>query len=224
MLIAFVCFFSHQCVTWCSVTMSPFKKATVKGGNRKGKEHVIDVDDLSPSSKRTRSSSGVYDPNKFRTFTAFQTHAKYFRDFKPPLERALDQSSLSDTDIPKWFATKDWNYLLSTLDDAYENLVKEFYANAIVEGEELKCWVRGKTSFVTPAYLAEILHINRPMLRNPPVYDDSYSEEDLLWEALGKDLEFSPNGNSINVSSLSPELRVLTIIMFHNLYPLSSTG
>ena len=100
--------------------------------------------------------------------------------------------------------------------------MKEFYVNAIVEGEELKCLVRGKTSFMTPAYLAEILHINRPMLRNPPVYDDSYSEEDLLWEALGKDLEFSPNGNSINVSSLSPELRVLIIIMFHNLYPLSS--
>ena len=43
-------------------------------------------------------------------------------------------------------------------------------------------------------------------------------------EALGKDLEFSPNGNSINVSSLSPELRVLIIIMFQYLYPLSSTG
>ena len=204
--------------------MSPFKKAVVKGGNRKGKEHVIDVDDLSPSSKRTRSSSGVYDPNKFRTFTAFQTHAKYFRDAKSLLERALDQSSLSDTDIPKWFAIKDWNYLLSTLDDAYKNLVKEFNANAIVEGEELKCWVRGKTFSMTPIYLAEILHINRPMLRNPPVYDDSYPEEDLLREALGKDLEFSPNGNSINVSSLSPELRVLIIVMFHNLYALSSTG
>ena len=62
------------------------------------------------------------------------------------------------------------------------------------------------------------------MLRKPPVYDDLYLEEDLLREALGKDLEFSPNGNSINVSSLSPKLRVLTIIMFHNLYPLSSTG
>ena len=86
------------------------------------------------------------------------------------------------------------------------------------------CWVRGKTFSVTPAYLTEILHINRPMLRNPLVYDDLYPEEDLLREALGKDLEFSPNGNSINVSSLSPELRVLTIIMFHNLYPLSSTG
>ena len=77
---------------------------------------------------------------------------------------------------------------------------------------------------MSPAYLADILHINRPMLRKPLVYDDLYLEEDLLWETLGKDLEFSPNGNLINVSSLSPELRVLTIIMFHNLYPLSSTG
>ena len=102
--------------------------------------------------------------------------------------------------------------------------MKDFYANAIVEGDELKCWVRGKTFSVTPSYLAEILHINRPMLRKPLVYDDLYPEEDLLWEALGKDLEFSPNGNSINVSSLSSELRVLTIIMFHNLYPLFSIG
>ena len=89
------------------MTTSPFKKVDVKGGNNKGKEHVIDVDDLSPSSKRTKSSSGVYDPNKFRTFIAFQLHAKYFRDAKSLLERALDQSSLSDTDIPKWFAPKD---------------------------------------------------------------------------------------------------------------------
>ena len=77
---------------------------------------------------------------------------------------------------------------------------------------------------MTPTYLVEILHINSPMLRKPPVYDDLYPEEDLLWEALGKDLEFSLNGNSINVSSLSPKLRVLTIIMFHNLYLLSNTG
>ena len=81
--------------------------------------------------------------------------------------------------------------------------MKEFYANAIVEGEELKCWVRGKTFSVTPAYLAEILHINRPILRKPLVYDDLYPEEDLLRETLGKDLEFSPNGNLINQCFLS---------------------
>ena len=37
-------------------------------------------------------------------------------------------------------------------------------------------------------------------------------------------MEFSSNGNLVSVSSLLPKLRVLTIVMFHNLYPLSSTG
>ena len=119
--------------------MSPFKKATMKGGSPKGKEPVIDVDDFSPKTKGTRSPSGVFDPNKFRSYTAFQTHENYFRDVTPLLERPVDQSSLHDIDIPQWFAHKDWNYLLSDLDEAYENLVKEFYAIAIVEGEELKC-------------------------------------------------------------------------------------
>ena len=81
-------------------------------------------------------------------------------------ERVVEQAFLLETKIPKWFATKDWNYLLSNLDDAYENMVNKFYANAIVEGEELKCWVRGKSFSVTPVYLAEILHINRPMLNH----------------------------------------------------------
>ena len=43
-------------------------------------------------------------------------------------------------------------------------------------------------------------------------------------EALGVNLEFSPNGKSISVASLSPELQLLTMIMFSNLYPLSSIG
>ena len=102
-------------------------------------------------------------------------------------------------------------------------MVREFYANAIVDRDELKCWVRGKSFSMSPVYLADILHINRPMLDTTPVYDDLNPDEDLLWETLGQNLEFSKTGNLIIVSSLSPELRVLTIIMFHNLYPLSST-
>ena len=70
---------------------------------------------------------------------------------------------------------------------------------------------------MSPVYLADILHINRPMLATTPVYDDLNPNEDLLRETLGRYLKFSQTGNSISVSSLSPELRVLTIIMFHNL-------
>ena len=92
-----------------------------------------------------------------------------------------------------------------------------------MEGEELKCWVRRKSFSVSPAYLAEILHINRPMLKNSPIYDDLCPDEELLRDGFGQDLEFSSNGNSVSVSSLPLKLRVLTIVMFHNLYPLSST-
>ena len=100
---------------------------------------MIDVDDLCPRPKRTWSPLGVYDPNKFRSYAAFQTHENYFRKATPPVEKAIDQPSLRETNIPIWFATKDWNFLLSDLDDAYKKMVKEFYANAIVEGDELKC-------------------------------------------------------------------------------------
>ena len=99
---------------------------------------MIDVDDLSPKLKQTQSPTGLYEPNKFRSYAAFQTFEKYFREASLLVERAIDQPSLLDINIPKWFATKDWNFLLSNLDDAYKNLVKEFYANAIFEGEELK--------------------------------------------------------------------------------------
>ena len=76
---------------------------------------------------------------------------------------------------------------------------------------------------MTPVYIAETLRINRPMFPKPLVYDDLNPEEEVLLEALGDNLEFSSNGKSISVASLSPELRLLTMIMFHNLYPLSST-
>ena len=103
-------------------------------------------------------------------------------------------------------------------------MVKEFYANAIFDGDELKCWVRGKDFTVTPSYLSIILIINQPVFRKPLVYNDLNPEEDLLWETLEDSLEFSLNGKSISVSSLSPKLRLLKMIMFHNLYHLSSTG
>ena len=51
--------------------MSPFKRAAVKGESSKGKEPVIDVDDLSPKIKRTCTPSKVVDPNKFRSYAAF---------------------------------------------------------------------------------------------------------------------------------------------------------
>ena len=59
-------------------------------------------------------------------------------------------------------------------------MVSEFYANAIADRDELKCWVRGKSFSMSPVYLADILHINRPMLATTSVYDDLNPNKDLL--------------------------------------------
>ena len=56
------------------------------------------------------------------------------------------------------------------------------------------------------------------------MYDELTLDEEVLREALGANLEFSSNGKSISVASFSPKLRLLTMVMFSNLYPLSSTG
>ena len=69
----FLCFctcflFFVLCV---NLQMSPFKSLAVKGGSNKGKEPVIDVDDLASRSKRTDFSTGVYDLDLFRYYAAF---------------------------------------------------------------------------------------------------------------------------------------------------------
>ena len=51
--------------------MSPFKRSALKGGSSKGKELVIDVDNLSPRSKRTRSTTEAFDLDKFKSYAAF---------------------------------------------------------------------------------------------------------------------------------------------------------
>ena len=196
----------------------------MKGSSSKGKELVIDLESFTSTSKKSRSTTGFYDVSKFKSYAVSQAYENYFKKAPIIVERVLEQGFILDTNIPKWFANKDWNFLLSNLEEPYEKMVKEFYANAISKGDELKCWVRGQNFTVTPYYLANILRINRAMFPKPPMYDDLNPGENLLRDALGDNLEFSPNGKSISVSSLSPKLRVLTTIMFHNLYPLSSNG
>ena len=70
---------------------------------------------------------------------------------------------------------------------------------------------------MTLVYLVEIVHINRLIFQKPPLYDDLNPEEGVLREALGDNLEFSSNGKSVSVASL-------TTSMFSNLYLLSSIG
>ena len=87
--------------------MSPFKKSAMKGSSSKGKDPVIELDIFTPTSKKTRSSTGYYDANKFRSYATSQAYENYFREVPMLVERVVEQASLLDTKISKWFATKD---------------------------------------------------------------------------------------------------------------------
>ena len=93
-------------------------------------------------------------PINFRSYATSQAYENYFKDAPLLVGRMVEQAFLLDTNILKQFATKDWNYLLSNFEDLYEKLVKEIFANAIFDGDELRCWVKGKDFTITPSYLA----------------------------------------------------------------------
>ena len=69
---------------------------------------------------------------------------------KGSLINPLSQTQIFQYGLPP----RIWNFLLSNLENAYENLVKEFYANAIVEGEEIKCLI---VIIFNPLYLVFIV-------------------------------------------------------------------
>ena len=79
--------FGNNHVSSCSLLfhdlclkMSLFKKFAVKRSNNKGKELVIDLGSFSPKSKKTQSSTGVFDDIQFRSYTAYQAYMNYFKD------------------------------------------------------------------------------------------------------------------------------------------------
>ena len=89
--------------------MSSFKKSTVKGSSSKGKESVIDLSSFSPKSKKTRSSTGVFDDTRFRSYAAYQAYLNCFKDAPMVVEQVVKQATLLDMNILKWFASKNWN-------------------------------------------------------------------------------------------------------------------
>ena len=64
-------------LTRYNLILSPFKKSVVKGSSSKGKEPMIDLDSFTPKSKKTQSSIGFYDANKFRSYAASQAYENH---------------------------------------------------------------------------------------------------------------------------------------------------
>ena len=100
--------------------------------------------------------------DSFRNDDANMADIDHYKNTSIVLERIVDIESLKDTFIPKVFKQRTWTKLLNPMGDVFEVIIKEFFANAFVEGDHINCWVRGKEFIVSRELIQEVLEI-QPM-------------------------------------------------------------
>ena len=97
----------------------------------------------SPTKKKTPAKKSEkmmkMDHNLFRSVYHFERYRDSFMKGTIIQERFVDLRELKDTFIPGCFEGRGWDKLLSDLPAVYEPLIREFYANAVIEEDELRC-------------------------------------------------------------------------------------
>ena len=102
--------------------------------------------------------------------------------------------------------------------NVYGCIIREFFANAFVEGDHINCWVRGREFTVLRDSIQEFLEI-RPM--NPDTslhYDERKEKLEPLVQVLGGQLK----KRALHTIKFSIEMRALAYIMIFNLYPVKN--
>jgi len=57
------------------------------------------------------------------------------------------------------FKEKTWTKLLNLMGDVFEDIIREFFAKAFVEGDHINYWLRGKEFTVSRGSIQEVLEI-----------------------------------------------------------------
>ena len=55
------------------------------------------------------------------------------------MERVVKMETLEDTFIPEVFKERTWTKLLNSSGNVYAKLIKEFFANSLLEGDRINC-------------------------------------------------------------------------------------
>lgn len=120
---------------------------------------------MNPSPTKKKTSAKKFDKrmkmdhNLFRSVHHFERYRDSFIKGTIIQERFVDLGDLKDTVIPGCFEGRGWDKLLSDLPAVCEPLIREFYANAMIREDELRCWVRRK-EFTIDAYdIDEVLRL-----------------------------------------------------------------
>ena len=99
---------------------------------------------------------------------------------------------------------RTWTKSLNLMGDMFEDIIREFFANAIMEGDHINCWLMGREFFVSRESIQEVLEIR-------PMTSDISLMEVLEGQLKKKDL---------HMIVFTPEMQALAYIMIFNFYPM----
>ena len=97
-----------------------------------------------PSSKRART-----DSDNFKSMEADLKYNDCYKRATIIMERVVKLDTLEDTCIPAVFRERTWMKLLNPVEVVYSEIIREFFYNASVEGNNINCWVRHKEFVIT---------------------------------------------------------------------------
>ena len=88
------------------------------------------------------------------------------------MEKVVRMETLENTFIPEVFKERTWIKLLNPSRNVFSEIIREFFANALVERERINCWVRQQEFFITRDSIQEVLEVRPPFQQIFIQYDE----------------------------------------------------
>ena len=166
-----------------------------------------------PATKKSTIRSRI-DSDNFRFAEVDMKYNDCYQDKTIIMERVVQLESLKDTFIPKVFKDKTWTKLLNPSGIVYSEIIKEFFSNAVVDGDRIECWVRHKEFVITREIIQDFLEVRTPSQPITVQCEDRLDSTKEMIRILGG----TPKKSSMNTIPFTPEMRTLAHVMIHNLY------
>ena len=110
-----------------------------------------------PSSKDART-----DSDHFKSVDADMKYNDCYKEATIIMERVVHLESLEGAFILEVFKERTWTKLLNAVEVVYSKIIWEFFSNAAVNGDRIKCWVRHKEFVITRQIIQDFLEVRPP--------------------------------------------------------------
>ena len=102
--------------------------------------------------------------------------------------------------------------------NVHAEIIGKFFANAVMEGDRIGCWLRGREFYVTRGSIQEILEICPTTPLTSLQYDERREKLGPIVDILGGEI----NKKALHTIPFTPEMRTLAYIMIFNLFPVNN--